>query len=98
LYNILPLQGIQHSYGLYLTASILVSCVQINLILAIFNLFPIPPLDGSRVLMNFLPPDLQSKLARLEPYGFVIILVLAYLGLFQFLFMWILTPLMHLLL
>ena len=42
LYNILPLQGIQHSYGLYLTASILVSCVQINLILAIFNLFPIP--------------------------------------------------------
>ena len=49
---------------------------QINIILASFNLIPIPPLDGSRILTAFLPYHLQYKFHRIEPYGFLIIVVL----------------------
>lgn len=52
----------------------------INIILAAFNLIPIPPLDGSKILMGFLPPGLQQQLSRLEPYGFFIIIALLFLG------------------
>ena len=53
---------------------------KINIILGSFNLIPIPPLDGSRVLMEFLPYDAKRKLARLEPYGFFIIVILLWTG------------------
>lgn len=53
---------------------------QINIILASFNLIPIPPLDGSNILMGFSPPRLQYALSRLEPYGFFILIGLLYLG------------------
>lgn len=53
---------------------------QINIILASFNLIPIPPLDGSKILMGFSPPRLQYALSRLEPYGFFILIGLLYLG------------------
>ncbi len=52
----------------------------INLILAIFNLVPIPPLDGSQVLMGILPHHLAVSYSKLEPYGFLIIVGLLYLG------------------
>ncbi|MDD5475942.1 MAG: site-2 protease family protein [Syntrophales bacterium] len=52
----------------------------INIILAAFNLIPIPPLDGSKILMGFLPPRYQYSLLRLEPYGFFIIIGLLFLG------------------
>jgi Zn-dependent protease len=55
----------------------------INLILMIFNLIPIPPLDGSKVLMAFLPHDWQIKMHRIEPYGFFIIIFLLMFGLFS---------------
>jgi Zn-dependent protease len=57
--------------------------VFINLLLAIFNLIPIPPLDGSRIVMGLLPDRYSLAYSRLERYGIFIVVVLLYLGLFE---------------
>ena len=50
----------------------------INLLLMVFNLVPIPPLDGSRVVTSLLPPDIAKFYVALEQYGFIILLILIY--------------------
>lgn len=59
-----------------LLISLLKFAVHINLILGFFNLLPIPPLDGSKVLMALLPPHLASQFAQLEKYGIFILIFL----------------------
>lgn len=54
--------------------------ILINLILFIFNLLPIPPLDGSRVLSGFVPASVSAMMDKIEPYGLFIVVGLLYLG------------------
>lgn len=55
---------------------ILTKTVELNLVLGVFNLFPIPPLDGSKVLLSQLPYNLAKQYQKLEPYGILILLIL----------------------
>jgi Zn-dependent protease len=47
--------------------------------LAVFNLFPLPPLDGGRIAVGVLPVAIASPLARLEPYGMLILIALLFI-------------------
>ena len=90
LFKILTLAGVfsLHS-GTPLSsyiANILVWFMSFNMILVVFNLIPIPPLDGSKVLMMILPREQAVALARLEPYGMFIIFGLLFFGVLGWLF------------
>lgn len=63
-----------------------------NISLAVFNLLPFPPLDGSKILETFLPASAQPILTLMEQYGFIILMMLIYVGFFRA----ILTPIMDL--
>lgn len=62
-------------------ASLLYYFARINIMLAAFNLIPLPPLDGSKILLGFVPPVIQNQILRLERYGFVLVIALLYFGL-----------------
>ena len=65
--------GLNVSQGLRMVFSLIIIY---NINFAIFNMIPLPPLDGSKVLMSFLPPRLSYKLAGLERYSFFILIAL----------------------
>jgi Zn-dependent protease len=79
--------GLQEPVALFLDFML-----SMNISLAVFNLLPFPPLDGSKVLETFLPPSMQPILETLEQYGFLILMVLMYLGVFRA----IITPILRL--
>nr|MBU1328784.1 site-2 protease family protein [Candidatus Omnitrophota bacterium] len=64
----------------YLAVSVIITAIMANLVLAVFNLLPIPPLDGSRVVMGLLPYSLSVEYAKIEPYGFIIIFALLWMN------------------
>jgi len=54
--------------------------MMLNVILAVFNLFPLPPLDGGKILQGILPRELSLAFEKIEPYGFFILILLAFTG------------------
>ena len=63
--------------------------VYVNLLLAIFNMIPVPPLDGGRVLVGLLPFRQAAAWSRIEPYGMIIIIVLVF---FTNMFSYVIAP------
>ena len=82
-------------------AELLYYLAQINIMLAAFNLIPLPPLDGSKILMGFASPNVQNFFFRIERYGLFILIALLYTGVLnpviQF-FQWMILSLIKLLL
>lgn len=64
---------------------LLIKLAYINIILGVFNLIPIPPLDGSRIMIGLLPNRLARSYASIEPFGFFIIMGLFAMGFFNIL-------------
>jgi Zn-dependent protease len=66
---------------------LLLSIVMANFFLALFNLVPIPPLDGSKVLAGLLPFEMYSRYVRLEPFGLIILMLFIATGMAGFVFL-----------
>lgn len=54
--------------------------VWINIMLGVFNLLPVPPLDGSKILLGLLPAEWTPAYKKMEPFGFILLLILFYTG------------------
>jgi Zn-dependent protease len=74
-----------HAIGMNLLKFVMVG-IQLNLILANFNLIPIPPLDGSWILLYFLPEGVGRQYARIGNFGFLILIGVMYLGILSYFF------------
>ena len=97
------LQALAWAIGLYLLRGAAVDerfflemCragVLVNVVMFVFNLFPLPPLDGGRIVSGLLPPNLAIPYSRIEPWGFFIVMALVVAGVISNLWM---QPLMSL--
>jgi len=74
--KLMVLSGVGNEFLIRMT----LAGISVNLVLAILNLMPVPPLDGGRILVSLLPPNLAAPVAKLEPYGLVILLLLLATG------------------
>ncbi len=81
LFALLLKTGLFSQYSVGWT--LLAAGVLISTILGVFNLLPIPPLDGANIVATLLPPHMAFRFMRLERYGFIILIGLLYLGLFD---------------
>ena len=75
VYRVMGLVGVDDGFFLRLVELI----VRLNILLAIFNLIPIPPLDGYNVLLAFLPPRQAMVVRQFAPYGVIVLLLLVFL-------------------
>ena len=85
----------------YIQQPMLLTCVygvELNLIFAFFNLIPILPLDGGRILAAFLPSKMAYNFSKIEPYGMYIVIALIFLGVFNIIYYMLVMPLTNLLL
>ncbi len=80
-------ESLQEPVGIFLEY-----LLTMNISLAVFNLLPFPPLDGSKILETFLPQSMQPILRVFEQYGYIILMLLIYIGFFRI----IITPIMNL--
>lgn len=76
LFKLLLMAGVQERF-FFLVAQ---AGISVNLVLMALNLLPLPPLDGGRILVGLLPPGPSQALARVEPYGFFILIALLVTG------------------
>lgn len=88
---LMAIGGILPAFLFWPLIKMIVASVWINIMLAVFNLVPIPPLDGSKILMGLLPPRQAMAYARVERFGFIILLLLFYSGILPRLIMPIIT-------
>jgi len=72
-------------------ATLLSVMLLLNITLAVFNLVPVPPLDGSHVLESLLPYEMAQAYDQIRPYGFILLLALIWLGVFG----WIINPIFN---
>ncbi len=72
-----------HGFAAWVTEPLVlmgIAGIFINVILLVLNLLPLPPLDGGRVLVSVLPGPLAAKVARIEPFGLIVLLLLLFSG------------------
>jgi Zn-dependent protease len=75
-----PGAAVSGERSLFFFNTLFYSMIQVNCVLALFNLIPIPPLDGHWILMRYLPPGPREALASIGRFGFFILILLLWSG------------------